>query len=67
MEEKLYTMQLTKEQVEWVINREKILDHIYLNREKRWMTSIYPDEVYRTGGYEGSVWQELSKQIKAGE
>ncbi|MCI3922437.1 hypothetical protein MO973_19580 [Paenibacillus sp. TRM 82003] len=28
MEDKLFTMQLTKEQVEWVINRDDILEKI---------------------------------------
>jgi hypothetical protein len=63
-EQKLFKMELTKEEVEWVINRKKILDHIYLNREKKWMPYIYPDHVYQTYDYSNSVWEELKKQIE---
>lgn len=64
-EERTYKMELTSEQVEWVINRDKILDYIYMNRDRKWMPYIFPDEVYRTGDtYRESVWLEIKKQAE---
>lgn len=65
----MFKMELTKEQVEWVINRDKILDHIFFNRDQRWMPYIYPDEVYRSdmksgSGYREAVWEEIKAQVK---
>lgn len=67
-QDKTHIMHLTKEEVDWVINRKAILDHVYLKRTEDWMPFLYPDVVYRSDDdYSEHVWRELKRQIEPTE